>query len=242
LSKRCPPAFPLPLVEFACPSKSCRTYRPIASAIPLCGCAIEIMTIRHEVFRNDSRPRVASGPSLVSFGSPSEYDPNRLRRPLRIAAAFLSFCAPTAFSAANASGWNASQPYHLRRSTPLTVVHPLPEFRSLETPARGVHPAKLFPLNVFLAANAGGTRSVLRFTLRWAGVVSRLPFASCCANCFTLGATAGFRALLPLRIRQFHAGISRMKPAAPLGFCLFKVSFPAPGSPSRTFRPRTCPG
>jgi hypothetical protein len=178
----------------------------------------------------------------VSFGSPSEYDPNRLRRPLRIAAAFLSFCAPTASSVTDVFGWNVSQLCRLRRSTSLTVVHRRPEFRFLKTPAPGVHPAKLFPLNMFLAAIAGGTRAVFRSTLRWSE-----PFPACRLRRAAriaprLAATVDFRALLPLRIRQSRAGISRVRLVAPLGFCLSKVSLPAPGPPSRTFRPRTCAG
>lgn len=129
-------------------------------------CHKTIVTIRPEVFRNDGYPRVASGPSLVNFGAPSEFDPNRLRQSLRITAAFLSFRAPTAFSEADGFVGDASPAFRLRRSSSLTVLHRFPEPRSLKAPAPGVHPAKLFPLNWFLAANAGGTRAAPHPALR----------------------------------------------------------------------------
>jgi hypothetical protein len=116
--------------------------------------------------------------------------------------------------------------------------------RLLGANAHGVHPSKLLPLTWPRLAVAFGTRAVSRKNLT---VVPRsLPAYRCrpCnlrINSWALHFQLGFRALLPLRIRQSPAVLTPRTIRCSPGFRLSK-DFPllAPSPPSRAFHSRTC--
>jgi len=183
--------------------------------------------------------------SLVGFGSPSEYDPNRLRRPLRAAAAFVRFRAPTAFSD---MGTLAMHPFantgRLRRFDVLDGVAPASYARLLGHPLLG------FTLGSFsLSPGPGSLSRPEREPCRMSANLSvcprplptyRLRMCNPTNKFAAIHIRFGFWALLPLRIRQSPAGITPRAIRCSSGFDLSRdFALPAPNPSSRACHSRT---
>jgi hypothetical protein len=184
------------------------------------------------------------GSSLVGFGSPSEYDPKRLRQPLRAAAAFVRFRAPTAFSDMGTLACILANTGRLRRFDVLDGVAPASYARLLGHPLLG------FTLGSFsLSLGPGSLSRPEREPCRMSTNLSVRPrplptyrFRMCNpSNKFAaIHIRFGFWALLPLRIRQSPAGVTPRAIRCSSGFDLSRdFALPAPNPSSRACHSRT---
>lgn len=178
----------------------------------------------------------------MGFGSPSEYDPIRVRRPLRAAAAFLGFPPLQRMSvAAGCSGSHAGAA-RLRRFDVLDGHD-----RALASMSRRLRswgsPCEAFPSH--LAPTRCRVRDESRAEARSIDLVRPLPacrFANGPADESSRGQSHSSRlpGLAPSENPSTARGQGRARPVAPLGLCLSKdFALPATSPSSRAFRSRT---
>jgi hypothetical protein len=184
------------------------------------------------------------GSSLLGLGSPSEYDPKRLRQPLRATAAFVRFRAPTAFSSTGTLAGILASTVRLRRFDVLDGRAPAPYARLLGHPLLG------FTLGSFsLSLGPGSLSRPEREPCRMSANLSvyprplptyRLRMCNPSNKFAAIHIRFGFSALLPLRIRQSPAGVTPRAIRCSSGFDLSRdFALPAPNPSSRACHSRT---
>lgn len=181
----------------------------------------------------------------MGFGSPAEYDPKRLRQPLRAAAAFLRFLPLQRIQSRTlCPGLPAgtSRPRRFNVLDDPSFSRFMPRF--LVASAPGVHPTKLFPLTWSRLAVAFRTGAVLPANLSvrpWPLPAYRFQMCKPTNKFAVRRIRPGFWAFLPLRIRQSPAALIPRTIRCSPGFGLLKdFALPAPSPSSRAFHSRTC--